>query len=143
MRAAYARNHSREFKVKLAYCKEAGDAKKMLSKDSKDLVSKICETEAIVCKLRELVPETERSTGLLMGLRFGEMQLAAYTLGVITPRNSMRYKDVNALGRDIVLILSGVGEMEITSPWASSAQPADQATQWRQGLQEGNHERAE
>ena len=51
------------------------------------------------------------------------------TMGVINSGDGMRYKDVNALGRDIVLILSGVGEMEITSPWASSAQPADQATQ--------------
>ena len=114
------------FKVRLAYCKEAGDAKKMLSKD---LVSKIRETEAIMCKLRELVPEAQRSPGILMGLHFGEMQLAAYTLGVTIPGDDMKYKDVNALAHDIVVILSGIGKMDIPSPWASSAQAADQATQ--------------
>lgn len=112
--------------VKLAYCKEAvgpSECKKMLHKDS---WSSVKEADSIMNTWRKLVTALPNGQELLMipevqtCMSYGDMSMAAYTLNVTLPGEDIKkYKTCQSLAHDLVLILEGILNQDLQSPWSA------------------------
>ena len=112
--------------VKLAYCKEAvgpSECKKKLHKDS---WSSVKEAGSIMNTWRKLVTALPNGQELLAipevqtCMSYGDMSMAAYTLNVTLPGEDVKkYKTCQSLAHDLVLILEGILNQELKSPWSA------------------------
>ena len=99
------------------------DCKKMLHKDS---WSSVKEADSIMNTWRKLVTALPNGQELLAipevqtCMSYGDMSMAAYTLNVSLPGEDVKkYKTCQSLAHDLVLILEGILNQELKSPWSA------------------------
>ena len=99
------------------------DLKKMMSKDMlgsvRDADGMMTEWRKIVTSMGDTI-DTARMHEIHRALSYGDMSLAAYVMGIsLTGEDLQKYQCKESLAHDVVVILEGIGQVKLASPWAA------------------------
>ena len=90
---------------------------------SKDMLGSVREADAIMTEWRSIVTsigDTAHMHEVHRALSYGDMSLAAYVMGIsLTGEDLQKYKCKESLAHDVVVILQGIVQVPLTSPWAA------------------------
>ena len=99
------------------------DLKKMMSKDMlgsvRDADGMMTEWRKIVTSMGDTI-DTARMHEIHRALSYGDMSLAAYVMAIsLTGEDLQKYQCKESLAHDVVVILEGIGQVKLASPWAA------------------------
>lgn len=87
------------------------------------MLGSVREADAIMTEWRSIVTsigDTAHMHEVHRALSYGDMSLAAYVMGIsLTGEDLQKYKCKESLAHDVVVILQGIVQVPLTSPWAA------------------------